>query len=150
MSATQLPSVPSILLRVAIADARALDHKRYLPDSGAWHRLDPATGRCHVCLAGACIAGTLAVAPGCEYSAHDFESSATRLGLYALDYLRRGHLEDALLALRRPGRSEAIARIDGAIVRAVGASSRFGSWIDFNGHLARLDKLADELERVGH
>ena len=63
-AAPKPPAKLSALLALAIGDMeRMLADSRYQPDSGEWHRPHGPTGRCHACLAGAVVAGTLGASP---------------------------------------------------------------------------------------
>ena len=58
------PAKLSALLALAVGDMeRMMEDDRYHPDSGEWHRPHAPTGRCHACLAGAVLAGTLGAEP---------------------------------------------------------------------------------------
>jgi hypothetical protein len=63
MGPPRLPDAPSELIRLALSDLRKVEKdERYVVDMDEWH-WPPPRGRCHVCLAGAVMAGTLGVDP---------------------------------------------------------------------------------------
>ena len=103
-NAQHLPSTPSELIRVALADLRAIERDEgYVVNMRRWHRpvYDNDRGVCAVCLAGAVLAKTLGVEP------HEviYDTDLARYGcdvqglLLALDYFRRGMIEEGLSCL---------------------------------------------------
>lgn len=106
----------SAVIRVALEDlARVEADPRYEVNMGVWHD-NFGHGRCHVCLAGAVIAGTMGVPPTQKISApEDAVSLYTRkemseavadgvqTRLTALDFVRIGDIGYALIwADQRP------------------------------------------------
>ncbi|MCY4431991.1 MAG: hypothetical protein OXC11_16595 [Rhodospirillales bacterium] len=100
-----LPDTLADLLEVACDDMAGLDREYYLPNSLLWHNpiriLDADRkehrSRCEVCLAGAVMAGSLAMDRDTGNTAAD---SLTRFGmeghkLRALDALRNGNVRGA-------------------------------------------------------
>jgi hypothetical protein len=101
-----LPNKPSELLRLALADLRKVERdERYEVDMWAWHAPDESDNRCHVCLAGAVIAGTLGARPDQDLMPGGRGlDRETGLRLEALDALRCGDVTGAVfLLLANPG-----------------------------------------------
>lgn len=95
-----LPSTLSDLIRLACNDLEStMKNPGYIYDPWAWHH-PGNSGRCHVCLAGAVIAGSLGadahkfIVPG------DFAESGK---LYALDWCRKGLFSLAMRSIGLPG-----------------------------------------------
>lgn len=88
----ELPSVPSQLIRLALADLAKVEvREEYTVDMGNWHLPLPFADapRCSVCLAGAVIAQSLGAGLTEDVVPENF-SRATRDALRALDYFRTG------------------------------------------------------------
>lgn len=161
--ADRLPDRLSELVRLAVADARRLDRRAYVPKSCEWHRPQP-DGRCGVCLAGAVIAGTLADPdwtarnPGIGLEPGDFREDVDR-GLSAIAQLGTGDVIHADHSLRQPDLVEEsnwppvpverAHRSDAAEALRREENHEFDGWAEFDRHLDRMKALADELEREG-
>lgn len=135
--AHKLPSKPSALIRLALADLRAVEKsKKYVVNMGKYHGAD-LTGKCEVCFAGAVMAMSLGAAISVEMVPTDFPV-ATKRKLEALNYFRCGMIGSALaeLGLKRPGSLATSIQVD-----------------DYGVDPARFKKdmaeLADHLERNG-
>ena len=101
-STSTLPTQPSALIRLALADLRACEaDDRYVVDMSDWHRpaYDDDREVCAVCLAGAVLAQTLG-AP------HEHAISTAGLAEYGCD------VQGPLLALDRFRRGEISAGLD--------------------------------------
>ncbi len=101
----EMPTSLAALIEVALDDAQGLDRERYVPHNGLWHRTvhdmhreppEVLDERCHVCLGGMVIAGTIRVEHGKKVAPGDpvFDDGA-RHALYALDEVRTGRWADA-------------------------------------------------------
>jgi hypothetical protein len=85
----RLPNKLSALLRIAVADAKAVEKdKRYRLDMMAWHT--PAGAKCSVCMAGATMAKTLTVDIRKDVDPSSLSASTNRR-LRAIDYMRTGY-----------------------------------------------------------
>lgn len=134
----KLPSKPSALIRVALADmAKVQRSKRYRFNMGAWH--EPGAKTCQVCAAGAVIAKTLKIDPENVASPHDFDSD-TFEKLVALDQFRIGNVAGALSDLGVLWGT--IDRVEPS-VRIVGGSRKPAAV------RKRLFQIARDLEREG-
>ena len=160
------PDKLSTLVRLAIDDALSLQYDEYEPNAGAWHEpmahtvpydADPfpwderqAGNRlvCHVCLAGAVIAGTLA-APRDLYVAPS-------------EMVMRRHWADAINALENVRRGEYGAAVSHMIGRFPDGEDMdnllaipkpeymsFQGWEEFRLHLDSLNDIADLIEEAG-
>ncbi len=85
----RLPLHPVKCLKIAIKDLRMVAaDKRYKPNAGTWHSMKTHDdGYCHVCLAGAVIAGTLDNPINEELLLHHFDDN-TSMMLEILDDIR--------------------------------------------------------------
>lgn len=97
-----LPSKPSALIRVALADLRKVEA---LPDiyrvnMDVWHREHRGDAVCEVCVAGAMISQSLGARPGEHLGPEDFDQETT-WKLYALNEFRVGNVFDGLCYLDR-------------------------------------------------
>jgi hypothetical protein len=97
-----LPSKPSALIRVALADLRKVEA---LPDiyrvnMDVWHRDHRTDAVCEVCLAGSMISQSLGARPGEHRGPEDFDQETT-WKLYALNEFRVGNVFDGLCYLDR-------------------------------------------------
>ena len=154
---TETPPIPatlSALIRLAVADARALDREKYKPISSLWHCSLGPSEPCAICDAGAVIAGTLGMTGAVLPS--DCGTHWTH-ALYALDWARRGDIRSAL-------RHHALAKGDHlpsslTARQAVEASIEKSGWLplvtyhgwdDFEEHLEVMIALADLLEARGY
>ena len=148
---TRPPRKLSGLIDLAIADARRLDHGAYTPLHSEWHTAAaPGESRhCHVCLAGAVIAGTLGLAPDKTVNGFDEEDvtdnewgkaltaiNAARLGCWKV---ATGSLEGGATPEQEAGMAEI----------PVPAHSRFEDWETFEMHLASLADRARQLRALG-
>lgn len=90
-----LPELPSDLLRLALRDLRMVESmpETYVVDMGHWHR--EHMGKCHVCLGGAVLAGTLGLGADAE-GLTALEADEVRNKLLALDCLRCGEVGSAV------------------------------------------------------
>lgn len=110
MTPEELSKAPlSAVIRVALDDlAKVEADPRYEVDMGVWHD-DITPGRCHVCLAGAVMAGTMGIPPTQEVTtpedaialyARDEMSDAVshriNARLHALNLVRGAHISAAL------------------------------------------------------
>lgn len=92
-----LPDKLSDLIDVALRDLEQVEKdKRYVIDMQAWH--SPKGDACHICFAGAVMAGTLGKAPDWPHSPCDFDA-ATSAKLDALDAVRCGAFGAAITDL---------------------------------------------------
>lgn len=134
----KLPSQPSRLIRLALKDlAKVRRHKNFIIDMNTWFSKQD-DGKCHVCLAGAVMVGSLGYKPDdvpeCGYFVTE-QIGANDIALQAIDCFRSGcvSLGLALLGFDRD-----------LPVREIYPFSR-------NPKLFMMDmrKLADDLEEVG-
>jgi hypothetical protein len=97
-----LPSLPSALIRTALADLRKVEAMPdiYRVNMDVWHREDYRDHKCEVCLAGACIAQSLGARPGEHRGPEDYDQETT-WKLYALNEFRVGNVFDGLCYLDR-------------------------------------------------
>ena len=96
-NAQHLPSTPSELIRLALADLRACERDdRYRVSMMCWHV--PLERVCQVCLAGAVLAQTLGVEPHEGIGDADLEQYSGRVKgrLRALDRFRLGEISAGL------------------------------------------------------
>lgn len=86
---------PSELILLALADLASVEaDDRYVVDMCSLH--EPRRQVCHVCFAGAFIAGTMGIGPDRGMYDLDFVSEPWRSRLSALQYLRTGGTNYAL------------------------------------------------------
>lgn len=134
-----LPDRPSELIRIALADLRKVEaDNRYTVSMGSWHT--PEDGVCHVCLAGAVMAGTLGSDPSKLLGPHSGrfeEEDANKLN--ALDDFRSGCISAGLNTLGRRGFYPDLPEFMGVIAYGV----------DHKGFHAGLEAIAAKLESVG-
>ena len=97
---TILPKQPSLLLRVAIMDARTLNRTMYSPQWARYHEPNRGGGPCWVCFAGAAMAGSLGVAHNEHVRPEDL--GANKDQLRALDSMRDGEWREAFAQLGIP------------------------------------------------
>lgn len=95
--AARLPSKPSALIRVALADlAKCELSSKYEIRMGTWHEPDiDCTLPCEVCLAGSVIAKSLNADPARHIRPEDFPGSVCQK-LNALDEFRKGDIVSGL------------------------------------------------------
>lgn len=97
--AIRLPDLPSELLRLAVADLKAIEKDPlYLVDMAEWHRPNEQKETCRVCLAGSVLARTLGHSPSEEVDWEKVDPDTSNK-LTAIDDMRAGDLELALLAI---------------------------------------------------
>ena len=141
---------PSELIRVAVADARSLDRKKYFPDSVKFHE-SPYGENCHVCLAGAVIARTLNADMHRSYRPGYYEYDIG-CRLLAIDALRVGNLKEAVFNLgwhKRTGFDKsAILSTQNRLQRPVACN--FLGWADMDKHLDSMEEYAGALEAEGY
>jgi len=140
---TVLPDTVSGLLKVAIADARSLPRRTYLPYYGDWHC--KTKGRCRVCLAGSVLASTAGLDP-------DYEVSLDRLAhnlllkVESLDAMRTGNWSHAFeLIYRHPPAQDLLDELHAL---PTPAHSNFAGWRQFDLHLKSLEALVPKLRAI--
>jgi hypothetical protein len=138
-----LPNLPSQLIRIALHDLRRVEHDaRYTVDMGTWHSSEDGDGTCHVCLAGAVIAGILGHGPN-EDVIPETVDRADALRLEALDALRCGDVTGAVYLVLAPD-GEAYPEMDSPLDREV---------VDYDEDPevfhAEMAAMATDLEGVG-
>jgi hypothetical protein len=95
----KLPSIPSELIRLAIADLEKIEkNPKYAIYMGDWHAVDSYTGKCEVCLAGSVMACTLGVSPNIDSDACEFGDDVSAK-LYALNDFRTGQIGAAFWSM---------------------------------------------------
>lgn len=95
-----LPSLPSALIRLALSDLTKCEaDPRYAINMGVWHDPHHEDRICHVCLAGAVMAKTLARAH--NRISHPYDTPYSHQ-LAALDHFRTGDISSAFRLLRIP------------------------------------------------
>ena len=143
---TTLPSEPSALIRVALADLSAIeDDDRYVVDMEEWHRPVFYCGRevCHVCLAGAVLAQTLGAPRERRILDYDLEQyGRVEDGLRALDYFRLGEISAGLELLNFD-----LSALDAQWTQYARESEYYES--DPDEFHARMNSLADYLASCG-
>lgn len=91
------PGKPSGLIRLAIVNVKKVRRrKRYVVDMGIYH--EPMGGKCHVCFAGAVMAGTLGASPT-QYVTTYHWGLTWRYALQALNCFRLGRVYEGLNCL---------------------------------------------------
>ena len=98
MEKNPLPSKPSELIRVALADLAKCEAmpETYRIDMSVWHlALDNS---CHICLAGAVMAQTLGVEPGYDYWP-EVSDTDIYCRLIALNAFRQGLVQQGLFSV---------------------------------------------------
>ena len=143
-SAAKLPATLAGLLSVAIADARSLNRKTYIPNYNEWH--SPLDGRyCEVCLAGCVIAGRLQSPPLKSLNSYCFDYK-TENALDALDHMRKGSWYKAFDLLYNIDPPPHIKRSLEAIPAL--PNCEFIGWIEFESHLGALGEQLPALRQV--
>ena len=95
-----LPTIPSELLRVAVADMRKVSRrKNIMIVMSVYHESNYDNTRCAVCLAGAVMAGTLRADNAKQLTAGYYPDSIESK-LYALDCIRLGDITAFLANLK--------------------------------------------------
>jgi len=103
-----LPDKLSDLIEVALKDLSKVEkNPRYVVDMGVWHD-DMMEGVCHVCLAGAVLAGTCKLPHDQVWYPAVINFGSTTSKLIALDFARRGNLDAALRRMGPPPKREDI------------------------------------------
>ena len=143
-----LPDTLSGLLEAAIAAARALDRRLYLPNHNEWHKSSFKDDRsivCEVCLAGSVVAQTLLISPGLTISPSDFQSSVC-VKLSAINNMRCGMWDAAYELLYDDNPSIATKNLLQAIPRPLHPT--FDGWAEFESHLDSLEKTLPALREI--
>ena len=145
-----VPEKLSDLIRLAIADGRKLYQERageYLPDAYMFHEFGYDSQQdkkvCHVCLAGAVMAGTLHADTRDSLKPIDFDTPWTK-ALHALDWVRQGLYDSALINLYGPGEYQF------AVTQSAPVQYRFQGWDEFLDHLDNLGFAVGFLQDHGY
>ena len=138
----------SDLIEMAVEHARSLDRDAYRPNAREWHRAEPHTGTCMVCLSGAMIAGAIGEDPMRDAEPSDYhrEWKWTK-ALYALDETRRGDYGHALIFL---GMTPPVPPGDFRWRYPQPDAQEFQTWEEFDVHLASLEEAALALRADGY
>ena len=152
-------NVLSDLLQVAIDDYKKLDRDDYVPDSFVYHGkiLDlhssfskDDVGKCHVCFAGAVIAGTIGEGLDTFICPVNYDTD-THSRLLALDLARAGQFHEAWMHINRV--SECPGYVDDLLSKVSDKYdsrwSMFEGWEDGDKFVEEMDKVVDELKSVG-
>ena len=142
-----LPNTLSELIRVAVADARKLDHHIYSPNWLEFHRGYKIEGRyiCQICDAGAVIAGTLQAGHFVGDRAPVNYPETVHRKLNALDEARKGYYNCALHIMGIDcDDSESVSNI------ATSPYRQYSSWEHFDLHMYHMALVADQLEELGY
>lgn len=94
-----LPDKPSAMIRLAIADMKALMERKdlkYKIDMNTWHEND-GRGTCYVCLAGSVMANTLKVPHEEDIEPFDLSNPQVADKLRALNEFRKGSIISGLI-----------------------------------------------------
>ena len=159
------PEKLSDLIRLAVKDARRLNPDRYWPNASIYHqrlvytRWDPDVygppplpNACHVCVAGAVIAGTLKVSSDELRSPEDFESAWSG-SLYALDYIRSGDYLHAYRAHYGVSYAQVTmtlrTKLHTLALDYPPVQQWFQDWDEFELHIDSLEVIANSFEREG-
>ena len=148
----KLPTTPSVLIRLAVDDARKLDRKVYKPSFRSWH--EPVRTRekhngqhCLVCFGGAVMAGTLR-RPANKYCTPFMDGlGVVHKQLNALEEFRLGNV---LSGVRFMGitvtqeQAREMKRWDVSKYKA------FNSWEHFDLFLSHQLSIAHRLEDMGY
>lgn len=143
-SSTKLPSTMAGLLKVAIDEARNLDHATYFPNFKDWH--NPHNNSfCEICLAGCIIAGQFNASPNDNYTSSSFDVHTENL-LHAIDLMRNGQWRQAFCLIHG---FTAPLHLDDYLheIPAISHSNFYG-WEQFIAHLASLEKLIPILSNI--
>ena len=140
--ATKLPDKPSALIRVGLADLKAIgETPGYQIDFMTWHNPAQEGDTCLVCLAGAVMARSLGAERGTTTGPGDFEDTErTHQKLLALESFRYGEAATGM-------------------AHALGYGDR--DWEEFDRHVtafehspggfyADMERLAQDLEDAGY
>ena len=155
------PAKLSDLIRLAVSDGRKLDRKVFYPHSVTWFRMEtgPEGGRdlCHVCLAGAVLAGTLQQPPrkDWEYLSDGpivpwMKMDHWGFALRALDFVREGAYPEAVEEM--PAGRHLDEKEKDELYRFVDMpqGGYFEGWGEFDKHLDSLLVIAGQLEELGY
>ena len=152
---------------MAVADGRALDRAMYQPSAGQWHRANegtyleaedlcgceqcandranPIAPSCSVCLAGAVMAGALAVDFTTDFSPGKSNFPNTENALRALDSVRCGDFYYAYSQLNLKERYGVTFRRQ-FLDWGKPENRNFGSWDEFEPHLDSVETFAVKLQ----
>jgi hypothetical protein len=134
-----LPDKMSALIRLALADLEKAEKDPYhLIRMHSWHEYE--AGYCHVCLAGAVMAGTLKVPASLTVTPKHFDTDTSRK-LLAIDAMRDGNVDEAASWIYNDGALEERGRGMDRDIAAYRANP-----LQFKRDMARL---ADDLEAIG-
>ena len=143
------PTTMAGLLRLALRDAKKIDPKLYFPYSGEWHtpqknsiREFPGKPRCHVCLAGAVMAGSLKISPERNTSPQNLSQEAW-YKLCAINYMREGKWKSAWGVLYGFAPTP-----PDSFIKLPAEDRTFTGWRAFRAHLKSLEAILPILERV--
>ena len=148
----------SDMLGIAIDEMRGLNRFRFYPEARRWFTYLGSTlyenARCHVCLAGAVIAGGVERGEWeSDFSRHnrihplDFENEIQRKFL-AIDSLRAGFIERAFNQICRPFPKDFDG--DEKLPRRVDIKNHdFESWVEADQFLVEMDKVKNMLIAAG-
>ena len=155
------PDTLSKLIRLAIKDARRLNKDTYWPNYTQYHTphsecsyypdeqtAELPTTTCHICVAGAVIAGTLNGDPSIEIRPEDY--SFWTAELEALDRIRVGDYLGAYFYFRGYYLSKDMeTALTKLADRFQPFHSEFNGWKEFTIHLNSLEELAQLLAQEG-
>ena len=155
--ADRLPPRPSDLIDLAVSDFRSLDRDRYIPNSSIYHTRDRTTSLCHVCLAGAVIAGTLGIPQEKRATPSDLTTEG-RISfndfkrLMALDAARAARWRTMFNTLgmdpdRLPERDQVIIQLQDQTER--NAAHTFLGWPELHTHLEHMQNCSRILRKAG-
>ena len=166
---TRPPEKLSDLIRLAVKDARRLNPDEYWPNADLYHKrchIDtdlwaqeiygplPPPNACHVCVAGAVIAGTLKMSPDEPWRPVDFENAwsgslsaldSIRQGLYHRAYCEHYYGDDPWppMSMELSTKLKTLARNYPPVHRG------FQNWEEFKAHIDSLEAIADIFEQKG-
>ena len=144
MNDQTLPDTIYGLLAVAIADAKAISRRIYLPHFGYWHRpLD--NGKCQVCLAGSVLARSLGF-PTTSIVSTSILSSELQRKMDAINAMRHGNWLFAydLIYSSRPDP----ATLNTLLSLPTPAQCDFIGWRQFNAHLKSMQRILPRLRAL--
>lgn len=92
---SKLPTTLSGLLLLAVHDMRAMKKdKRYVFNAWTYHAPSASTEKCHACMAGAVMRGTLHCSPKRSILPCDLRSSRAAKAMGLIDGMRCGYIEE--------------------------------------------------------